>query len=367
MSNLTVAGTPPHCAAMMLNPEIGLRLAQERAEALRLDAARCGTSPGVLTRLAFARRLSGPRYDKETLMSTTQDWTAHAGDGPARYQRLLVPAVFDPFARRLIAQVGVTPGMRILDIACGTGAVSRVAARAAGPTGSVVAVDISPPMLAIAAVCASEAGAAPIDYREGRAEAPPVKEHAFDLVLCQQGVQFFADRASALAAVGRALVAGGGVAIATWTDLPATTSFAALADALERHLGADAGVQMRQPWSLSDGEELRELAAEAGFRQIEVSTHTGTARFPRQDFARELVLATPLAKRFAAATAHAREAILADVTDAVSACEGDAHELRHPLTTNVLTAVAPDPIARPHANRIDSRPQARPQLLGGAR
>ena len=113
--------------------------------------------------------------------------------------------------------------------------------------------------------------------------------------------------------------------------------------------------------------ELREFAAEAGFRQIEGSTHTGTARFPRQDFARELVLATPLAKRFAAATAHAREAILADVTDAVSACEGDAHELRHPLTTNVLTAVAPDPIARPHANRIDSRPQARPQLLGGAR
>lgn len=305
----------------MFNPEIQLALARDRAEQLRLLAA--------------------PRHNQENLMSTTQDWTAHAGEGPARYQRLLVPAVFEPFARMLVAHAGVGPGMRILDMACGTGALSRVAARAAGPEGSVVAVDISAPMLAIAAAYADEPGAARIDYLEGAAEAPPVQEHAFDVVLCQQGLQFFVDRAAALAAMRRAVVAAGRVAIATWTDLSATTSFAALADALERHLGADAGVQMRQPWSLCDGEELRGLVARAGFEQIEVSTHAGTARFARRDFARELVLATPLANRFTAAKARTQAAILADVTEAVSACEGPDGDLRHPLSAHFLTAVAP--------------------------
>jgi ubiquinone/menaquinone biosynthesis C-methylase UbiE len=353
---------------MIVNPEIRLRLARDHAEELRLDAARCGKWPCGLTEWrSFAGRMLRSRYDKENLMSATQDWTAHSGEGPARYQRLLVPAVFDPFARKLVAHSGVRPGMRVLDVACGTGAVSRVAARAAGPEGSVVAVDISAPMLAIAAGCGPEAGAARIDYLEGRAEAVPVEGHAFDVALCQQGLQFFVDRAAALVAMRRALVPAGRLAIATWTDLPSTTSFAALADALERYLGGAAGAQMRQPWSLSDRDELRELAKRAGFEQIEVSTHIGTARFPRRDFARELVLATPLATQFEAAGAEAQAAILADVTAAVSACDGRDGELRHPLTANVLTAVAPDRVARLRGSRVDFRPEAETQLLGGAR
>jgi hypothetical protein len=148
----------------------------------------------------------------------------------------------------------------------------------------------------------------------------------------------------------RALVAGGRLAIATWTDLPATTSFAALADALERHLGTDAGVQMRQPWSLADRDELRGLAAEAGFEQIEMSTHTATAQFPRRDFARELVLATPLATEFERATSEQQAAILDDVTDAVSACEGRDGQLRHPLIANFLTAAAPNPVVHARGN-----------------
>src|SRR5689334_12034787 len=111
---------------MTINPQSQLGLARDRAEELRLTAAACGAS----------RRLPRPRHDKENLMSATQDWTAHTGDGPARYQRLLVPAIFDPCARKLVAHARVRPGMRVLDVACGTGAMSRVAARATGPTGS---------------------------------------------------------------------------------------------------------------------------------------------------------------------------------------------------------------------------------------
>src|SRR5262249_6967805 len=94
-----------------------------------------------------------PDPKRRSLMSITQDWTAHAGEGPARYQRLLAPAVFEPFARKLVSHARVRPGMNILDLACGTGAVSRAAARATGPHGSILAVDISPTMLSVAATC----------------------------------------------------------------------------------------------------------------------------------------------------------------------------------------------------------------------
>jgi ubiquinone/menaquinone biosynthesis C-methylase UbiE len=371
----------------MINPDIQLGLARDRAEELRLSAAASAASrrdPGEPSRAfagalrerflraagtrwrSVAHRLLQPTHDKENLMAT-QDWTAHCGEGPARYQRLLVPAVFDPFARRLVAHARVTAGMRILDVACGTGAASRVAARAAGPTGSVVAVDISAPMLAIAVAHPPEAGAARIEYLEGRAEAPPVEQHAFDLVLCQQGLQFFADRTAALAAMRRALLPAGRLAIAAWTDLPTTTSFAALADALERHLGPDAGARKRQPWSLSNGDELRELAAGAGFEQIKLSTHIGTARFPRRDLARELVLATPLASEFAAAAAQTQQAILADVTDALSACEGRDGELCHPITANFLTAVAPNRVGHGRSDEDDALTQNQSQLVESAR
>jgi hypothetical protein len=172
----------------------------------------------------------------------------------------------------------------------------------------------------------------------------------------QQDAQFFADRAAALAAMRRALVPAGGLAIPSWTDLPSMTSFAALADALERHLGTDAGVQMRQPWSLSDRDELHGLAAEAGFEQIELSAHTATARFPRHDFARELVLATPLATEFERATAEQQAAILGDVTDAVSTCDGCDGQLRHPLTANFLTAMAPNRVVHARGNAVAATP-----------
>jgi SAM-dependent methyltransferase len=91
----------------------------------------------------------------------------------------------------------------VLDVACGTGAVSRAAARGAGASGSVTGVDVGEPTLAIARSRPAEQGAAPIAYRQSEAGSLPLADDAFDVALCQQGLQFFPDRLKALAEMRR--------------------------------------------------------------------------------------------------------------------------------------------------------------------
>src|SRR3954449_8569508 len=122
---------------------------------------------------------------------TTMDWSAQGGSGPANYQGFLVPAMFEPFAKTLMEQAGVKPGDRVLDVACGTGAASRAAARQAGAQGSVTGVDLGEPPLAIARSFEPEPGAAPIEFLQGDAGALPVEDASFDVAICQQGMQFF--------------------------------------------------------------------------------------------------------------------------------------------------------------------------------
>ncbi len=100
---------------------------------------------------------------------TSMDWSKQVGEGPSNYQGFLVPGMFTPFAARLIADLEITPGSAVLDVACGTGVVTRFAARATGTTGTVTGVDIGPPMLAVARSQSAEPDSAPITYLEGSA------------------------------------------------------------------------------------------------------------------------------------------------------------------------------------------------------
>src|SRR3954462_11332708 len=199
---------------------------------------------------------------------TTMDWSAQGGTGPANYQQFLVPAMFDPFAKTLVAQGGVEPGDRVLDVACGTGAASRAAARAAGADGSVTGVDLGEPTLAVARSFDPEDGAAPIEFLQGDATALSVEDAAYDVALCQHGLQFFPDKPAALAEMRRALRPGGRLGIATWTDVERNPFWAGI-PALEAHLGAGAGAVLNSPFTL-EAAELERLVTGAGFEDVEM-------------------------------------------------------------------------------------------------
>ena len=157
------------------------------------------------------------------------------GSGPEIYEQSLVSAIFAPFAEGLVALAAPPSGARVLDVACGTGVVTRAAAQRVGTTGRVVGLDLSAAMLAVARVVPSEPGAI-IEWHEGNALALPFPDQTFDLVTCQQGVQFFPDRAAGLREMHRVLASGGRVALSIWGPLQRSPGFTILADALARHV-----------------------------------------------------------------------------------------------------------------------------------
>ncbi|MCO5108730.1 MAG: class I SAM-dependent methyltransferase [Burkholderiaceae bacterium] len=109
---------------------------------------------------------------------------------PETYERCLVGPLFRPWAETILDDVDLAPGDRVLDVACGTGIVARLARERLGEAGRVVGVDISPAMLAVARTAAPA-----IDWREGDACALPLRDaEKFDVVVCQQGLQFFPDK-----------------------------------------------------------------------------------------------------------------------------------------------------------------------------
>jgi ubiquinone/menaquinone biosynthesis C-methylase UbiE len=120
-------------------------------------------------------------------MSQPQQWTDYGATGPEIYERHLVPAIFGPWAQDLLAFASPKPGERVLDVACGTGVVARLASQHVGLGGSVVGLDLNPGMLAVARAL-PPASVTPLEWYEGNVSALPFPDAAFDLVLCQQGL-----------------------------------------------------------------------------------------------------------------------------------------------------------------------------------
>lgn len=195
------------------------------------------------------------------------------------YERSLVPGLFRPWAETLLGRVELAPGARVLDVACGTGIVARLARQRVGPSGRVVGVDQSPVMLAVARAVAPD-----IEWREGSATALPVDpSEAFDVVLCQQGLQFFPERPAAVREMRRTLAPEGRVAIAVWQSLERAPCFLALQTVAERHVGRI--VDRRH--SFGDAAALEALLADAGFTDVRVESLTLPMRFDDPDgFAR---------------------------------------------------------------------------------
>ena len=127
------------------------------------------------------------------------DYAMNLSNFPEMYERFLVGPLFQPWADVLLDRVSLAAGDRVLDVACGTGIVARRAKERLGEAGQVVGVDVSPQMLTIARDVAPD-----IDWREGNASALPVgAAEKFDVVVCQQGLQFFPDKSAASAQMRR--------------------------------------------------------------------------------------------------------------------------------------------------------------------
>ena len=271
-------------------------------------------------------------------MSPQEQWQL-AGNAPESYERYLVPALFTPWAKDLLEQVALQPGERVLDVACGTGIVARCAAQQAGPTGSVMGVDLNPDMLAVAGTLALQTGAT-ITWRAGSAMALPCAAASCDVVLCQQGLQFFPDRPAALREMHRVVAPGGRLGLSVSRAPHHNPYNRVLAEAVARHLSPEAGATMLAPCAFGDREALRAVIAGGGFHEVRIRLAVLLLRFPSvEEFIPGALAATPLAGAVAALDAATSAALLSEIREAFR-CYRDDEGVAVPMETHVVVARA---------------------------
>ena len=232
------------------------------------------------------------------------------GSAPENYEQFLVPVIAAPLATNLIDIAQLRRGERVLDVACGTGVVARLAAERVGDTGAVAGLDLNPGMLAVArSVTPSDMT---IDWHEASAEAMPLSDESFDVVLCQLGLQFVPDKPAALREMQRVLVPGGRLIINVVGPKP--RAFAILAEALAHHIKPETSGFVDVVFSLHDPGELQHLISGAGFRDVAVQSDTRTLRLPApEEFLWQYVQSTPLANAVAQVDDESRVALEHDV------------------------------------------------------
>src|SRR5207302_10762295 len=158
------------------------------------------------------------------------------GSVAATYDEIYVPRIFIPWARLLLERADLSPGESLLDVATGPGTVARLAAEQVGPRGRVLGTDISAAMIGIAQKKAIAGEAAAIEYLVAPAAPLPVADGSFDVVTCQQGLQFFPDRPAAVSEMFRTLKPGGRLTVAVWRGIDMQPSFVAIYAALKECL-----------------------------------------------------------------------------------------------------------------------------------
>jgi SAM-dependent methyltransferase len=236
------------------------------------------------------------------------------GSIPELYERYMVPLKFAPYAEDLVRRVAVRRPARVLELAAGTGAVTRRLAEALPPEATLVATDLNPAMLAHATALGA---ARPVTWRPADAQQLPFADGAFDVVVCQFGVMFFPDRAGAFAEARRVLAPGGALLFNVWNRLE-TNEFAHVAElALKARLPADPpGFMGRTPHGYFDLQRIRGDLQAGGF-QAPPRMETVTLR-SRAASARVVAIAlcqgTPLRGEL-----EARSLPLEEATDLVAA------------------------------------------------
>lgn len=244
---------------------------------------------------------------------TSATYRSYTGSAAELYQGFFVPAIATPVSVELLRVADLQPGERVLDLACGTGVITRAAAEAVGAAGSVIGLDVAPDMLAVAR--RTPAGGAPISWQEADAASVPLPDGSVDVVLCQMGLMFVEDRAAALSEARRVLVPGGRVVLNTPGRIQPL--FEAMERAIVEHIDPGLGAFVSAVFSMSDPAKLAQLLADAGFDGASSTEYVATLDLPGPTtLLWSYINLTPLGALVAEAPQAAKEAMERAVVEA---------------------------------------------------
>ena len=188
--------------------------------------------------------------------------------GPQYYDAYLGPAQFGPFAQRLALRMPAQPPGDVLELACGTGLLTRELHARLARDVKIVATDLSKPMLDYAA--AKSPAMERVEWREADMMSLPFEDGRFGAVACAFGIMFPPDRAAALREARRVLKPGGWLVLSVWDRIEENTASYANAQALESLFPGDPEIRFRLPFELHDPQALQSLVEAAGFGAVSI-------------------------------------------------------------------------------------------------
>jgi SAM-dependent methyltransferase len=240
-----------------------------------------------------------------------------AGSIPKLYETQLVPLIFAPYALDVAQRVKTRNVTRLLEVAAGTGVVTRALADALDPGVAIIATDLNQTMLDEAAAVGT---ARPVEWRQADAMALPFADGEFDAVVCQFGAMFFPDKAKAFAEARRVLQPGGIFIFSVWDRIEENEFADCITTALASVFPDDPPRFLaRTPHGYHDVPTIERDLAAAGFQQpariatVSARSRAASARVPARAYCEGTPLRNEIeardASRLAEATGVAAQAI----------------------------------------------------------
>lgn len=250
---------------------------------------------------------------------------------PALYDRYMGPLLFEPYAQVVANRAALFRPLRILELAAGTGILTEALHRAM-PEANILATDINPAMLALAA---QRVRSPHVSFQPADALSLPLADAGFDLVLCQFGVMFFPDKVRANREAWRVLADAGHYLLASFDRLEHNPVPKAAEEAVAALFPGNPPTYMeRGPFSYANPGIIEHDLLAAGFSSVELDTITLTSRVNARDAAQGLVLGSPFRAEIERRDPSALDHALQAVSDALARWNGESA----PMSAHLVTA-----------------------------
>lgn len=254
------------------------------------------------------------------------------------YEKYIVTAWMSEWAEALVEMSSVGLGKQVLDAACGTGIVSRKIIPRCGANCQIIGLDVSKEMIQAAEHYANLEGMNTIEWRQGDIIQMPFSDDTFDIVFCQQGLQFSPDPLLALQEMRRVMKPGGQLALSVWRSIDRQPYFLALMQGIESCLGKVTAEFFHAPFVLYDREKLQAIIEKSGFRNISFRIEIKVSRYLAvQEFLTGYLAATSIAAKIASLPDMDRAKMMDDIIQALQPYTDD-FGLAAPMESHLILA-----------------------------
>jgi ubiquinone/menaquinone biosynthesis C-methylase UbiE len=259
-----------------------------------------------------------------------------AGSIPAAYDRYLGPVLFQPYAEDLVARLQVPENGSVLELACGTGIVTRELRNRLPATVKLIATDLNEPMFQHAAAKFAEGEA--VGWRQADACSLPFGGGIFDAVVCQFGIMFVPDKALAVREARRVLKPGGVFLFNVWDAIEHNEPCRIAHETIAAYFDKDPPTFYQVPFGYHDRDEIRRVLTDAGFQDVRIDVVEKVSGASRgEDTATGLVQGNPVSVAIAERDSSLLPVITNAITAALKARFGEG-EVRAPLRAVVVEA-----------------------------